>query len=116
MRDLAIQAAGGIAMLTAIVHGVLGETKIFARAHIEPAWIKLMLRLIWQCGTVAWIAFGVLLLAAPYMGSDAARLWIAGAAIGTYSVAALSNAWATRGRHVGWMALTVASALAFVGA
>jgi hypothetical protein len=116
MRDLAIQAAGGIAILTAIVHGVLGETKIFAKARIEPAWIKLMLRLIWQCGTVAWVGFGVLLVAAPYMGSDVARLWIAGVAIGTYSVAAIGNAWVTRGRHVGWMAMTVASALALVGA
>ncbi len=116
MRDLAIQAAGGIAILTAIVHGVLGETKIFAKAHIEPAWIKLMLRLIWQCGTVAWVGFGVLLVAAPHMGSDVARLWIAGAAIGTYSVAAVSNAWVTRGRQVGWVAMTVASALALVGA
>lgn len=116
MRDLAIQAAGGFAILVALIHGVLGETKIFAQARIEPAWIKLMLRLIWQCGTVAWVGFGVLLVAAPYMGSEMARLWIAGAAIGTYSVAAVSNAWATRGRHVGWMAMAAVSALALVGA
>ncbi|MBI3197427.1 MAG: hypothetical protein HYZ40_07945 [Rhodospirillales bacterium] len=116
MRDLAMQAAGGIAILTAIIHGVLGETKIFAQARIEPAWIKLMLRLIWQCGTVAWVGFGVLLVAAPYMGSEAARLWIAGAAVGAYGVGAISNAWVTRGRHIGWVAMTVASVLALAGA
>ncbi|CAN0507671.1 unnamed protein product, partial [Phaeothamnion confervicola] len=81
MRDLAMQAAGGIAILTAIIHGVLGETKVFAHARIEPARIRLLLRLIWQCGTVAWIGFGVLLVAAPYMGSEAARLWITGATV-----------------------------------
>lgn len=116
MRDLAIQVAGGIAILAAIVHGVLGETKIFAKARIEPAWIRLMLRLIWQCGTVAWIGFGILLVAAPYMGSEIARLWIVGAAIGTYGVAAFGNAWATRGRHIGWMAMAVACGLALAGA
>ena len=104
MRDLAMQAAGGLAVLTAAIHGVLGETT------------GLLLRLIWQCGTVAWIGFGVLLAATPYMGSEAARLWIGGAAIATYSVAAIGNAWVTRGRHVGWMAMMAVSVLALVGA
>ena len=116
MRDLAMQAAGGIAILAAITHGILGETKIFAQARIEPAWIRLMLRLIWQCGTVAWVGFGILLVAAPYMGSEAARLWIAGTAVGTYGVGAIGNAWVTRGHHIGWMAMTVVSVLALAGA
>lgn len=116
MRDLAMQAAGGLAILTAAIHGVLGETKVFARARIEPARTRLLLRLIWQCGTVAWIGFGVLLAATPYMGSEAARLWIGGAAIATYSVAGIGNAWVTRGRHVGWMAMMAVSVLALVGA
>ena len=116
MRDLAIQTAGGIAILTAIIHGILGETKIFAKARIEPAWIRLLLRLIFQCSTVAWIGFGVLLIAAPYMGSERARLWIVGAAVAAYGAGAIGNAWATRGRHVGWMAMMAVSGLALVGA
>ncbi len=53
MRDLAIQAAGGLAILAAVIHGVLGETKVFARARIEPARTRLLIRLVWQCGTAA---------------------------------------------------------------
>jgi hypothetical protein len=116
MRDLAIQAAGGLAILAAVVHGVLGETRIFARARIEPARIRLLLRLVWQCGAVAWVGFGVLLLAVPYMDSQSARLWIAGAAVATYGGGAIGNAWATRGRHFGWMILTAVSVLALAGA
>ncbi len=116
MRDLALQAAGSLAILAAVIHGVLGETRVFARTRIEPARARLLLRLVWQCGTVAWIALGVLLVAAPSIGSVPARLWIAGAGVAVYGLAAIANAWATRGRHFGWMALTAVSVLALVGA
>ena len=76
MRDLLLQAAGLLAILVSIAHGVLGETRVFARATVEPPRLRTLLRLVWQAGTVAWIAGGVLLLAAPAMGSDAARHWI----------------------------------------
>src|ERR1700752_3792104 len=76
MRDLLLQAAGVIAILVSIVHGVLGETKVFARATIEPRRLRTLIRLVWQAGTLAWIAGGVLLVAAPWMGSDTARHWI----------------------------------------
>ena len=115
MRDLAIQAAGCLAVLAAVVHGVLGETKVFANARIEPAGAKLLLRLVWQCSAVAWIGLGVLLIAAPYMASDAARGWIVGAATGTYGLGALANAWATKGRHFGWMVLAAVVVLAIAG-
>jgi hypothetical protein len=116
MRDLAIQAAGCLAILAAVIHGVLGETKVFARARIEPARTRLLIRLVWQCGTAAWIGLGILLVAAPSMDSGPARLWIVGAGAAVFALAAVCNAWATRGRHFGWMVLTVVSMLALVGA
>jgi hypothetical protein len=115
MRDLMIQAAGGVAVLAAIVHGVLGETKIFAKAQIEPAWIKLLIRLVWQCGAVAWAAIGVLLVVVPYMASEEARHWIIAMAIVTFGLGALGNAWATGGRHFGWMVLALSCVLALMG-
>ncbi len=115
MRDLAIHAAGGFAVLAATLHGVLGETRIFAKAHIEPARIKLMLRLVWQCSTVAWIGLGVLLTVTPHMASDAARHWIIAIAVATFGFGAVANAWATGGRHFGWMALTVVCVLVLAG-
>ena len=76
MRDLLLQCSGVAAIAVALIHGVLGETKVFARATIEPARLRTLIRLVWQAGTVAWIGGGVLLIAAPSMASEPARHWI----------------------------------------
>ncbi|HZD77115.1 MAG TPA: hypothetical protein VE218_08925, partial [Acidobacteriaceae bacterium] len=99
----------------ALIHGVLGETKVFARATIQPTQVRNLIRLVWQAGTVAWIGGGVLLIAAPWLGSDPARHWIVATMSGVFAFAALANAWATRGRHFGWMALSAVVALAVAG-
>ena len=36
MRDLLLQYSGAAAIVVALIHGMLGETKVFARATIEP--------------------------------------------------------------------------------
>jgi hypothetical protein len=115
MRDLLLQAAGVAAIAVAVIHGVLGETKVLARATIQPARLRLLIRLVWQAGTVAWIGGGVLLLAAPLMGSDTARHWIVVTLACVFAFAAMANALATRGRHFGWLALTGVVALALAG-
>ena len=76
MRDLLLQCSGFAAIAVALIHGVLGETKVFARATIEPPRLRTLIRLVWQAGTVAWIGGGVLLIAAPWMASEPARHWI----------------------------------------
>src|SRR5262249_50007842 len=67
---------------------------------------------VWQCSTIAWIAGGVLLIAASLLASDAARHWIIATVGGMYAFGAIANAYATRGRHFGWMALGAVTALA----
>lgn len=115
MRDLLLQGAGVAAIAVAIIHGILGETKVFARARIEPERLRTLIRLVWQASTVAWIGGGVLLLAAPWMASTAARHWIVVTMVCVFAFAALGNALATRGRHVGWMALSAVIAMAVAG-
>jgi hypothetical protein len=115
MRDLVLQCAGVAAIIVSIIHGVLGETKVFARATIEPARLRTLLRLVWQCSTVAWLGGGVLLIAAPYVASDAARHWIVATVAATYAFGAMANAYATRGKHFGWMAMGTVTALAAAG-
>src|ERR1700721_2139652 len=78
MRDLLLQCSGLAAIAVALIHGVLGETKVFARATIEPRRLRTLLRLVWQAGTVAWIGGGVLLVAAPWLASEPARHWVVG--------------------------------------
>ena len=115
MRDLALQAAGMLAILTAIIHGAIAELKVFARAQIEPRGTRRLLRLIWQASTIDWIALGILLIATPALGSDVARRSIVALAVVVYGYAALGNAIATRGRHVGWLLMASVVTLALVG-
>jgi hypothetical protein len=63
MRDIILQCAGVAAVAVALIHGVLGETKVFARATIQPESLRTLIRLVWQAGTVAWIGGAVLLIA-----------------------------------------------------
>ncbi|HML12531.1 MAG TPA: hypothetical protein VK456_04455 [Xanthobacteraceae bacterium] len=115
MRDLALQAAGLLAIAVAIAHGAIAELQVFTRAHIEPRGTRRLLRLIWQASTVDWIGIGVLLIAAPWLGSAAARQWIVAVAVVVYGYAAIGNAVASRGRHVGWVLMSCAIGLALAG-
>jgi len=115
MRDILLQCSGAVAVAVSLIHGVLGETKVFARATIEPPRLRTLIRLVWQAGTVAWIGGGVLLIAAPWMASDPARHWIAATLAVVFGFAAFANAWATRGQHFGWMAMSAVVALAVAG-
>src|SRR5712672_2303604 len=111
MRDLLLQCSGVAAIAVALIHGVLGETKVFARATIEPPRLRNLIRLVWQAGTVAWIGGGVLLIAAPWMASEPARHWIVATTAVVFGFAALCNAIALRGRHFGWVAIRTARSM-----
>jgi hypothetical protein len=115
MRDLLLQCSGLAAVAVAVIHGILGETKVFAHATIEPVRLRTLIRLVWQASTAAWIGGGVLLIAAPAMASEPARHWIVATLACVFAFAALANALATRGRHFGWMVLSAVVALAVAG-
>jgi hypothetical protein len=101
---LFLYASGALGLAMAFVHGLLGETRVFARARIEPERLGRLIRGVWHCSAVALASVVVLLIVAPWMGSQMARHWIVSAADGFGAVA---NAWAMRGRHFGWAALAV---------
>jgi hypothetical protein len=114
LRDLALQSAGVLAILLAIAHGAIGELRVFARARIEPQRARTLLHLIFQATTVDWIAIAVLLIAAPWLGPQA-RPWIIAVAVVVYGYAAVGNAVASRGRHVGWVLMSCVLALTLIG-
>ena len=115
MRDLALQVAGVLAILVAIAHGAVGELRVFAKARIEPQWTRNLLRGVWQASTIDWIGIGILLIAAPSLGSQVARQWVIAVAVVVYGYAAVGNAVATRGRHVGWCLMSGVIVLALMG-
>jgi hypothetical protein len=115
MRDLALQAAGALAIFVAIAHGAIAELRVFAKARIEPRGTRKLLRLIWQASTVDWIGIGVLLIATPWLGSQVARQWIIAVAVLVYGYAAVGNALVTRRPHLGWIGMSCAVALALAG-
>ena len=115
MRDVLLQCSGLAAIAAALIHGVIGQTKVFPRITIEPQRLRTLLRLVRQASTVAWIGGGVLLLAAPSMSSDQARHWIVATLACVFAFAAFANAWATRGKHFGWMVLGAVVVMAVAG-
>jgi len=116
MRDLALQAAGALAILVAIAHAALVERRVFAKAHIEPRHARRLLHLVCQASTVDWIGLGILLIVAPWLGSQTARNWVVAVAVLVYGYALVANALAVRGPHPGWILMSCVVALALAGA
>ena len=115
MRDLALKAAGVLAILVAIAHGMTAELQVFPRARIESQRTRRLLRFVWQASTVGWIGLAIFLIAAPAFGSQAARQWIIAVAVLVYGYAAVGNAVVTGGRHFGWVLMVGVLALALIG-
>lgn len=117
--DIALIAAGSIGAVTAVIHGVLTQRFLVrplelaaaggARPLSEP-----LLRLIgplMHFSTYAWLLAGLALIVAALWLPTGPRLTVIAAVGAAYLFGAAGNAWATRGRHPGWMLLAVSLAL-----
>src|SRR5436309_14464717 len=102
MRDLVLQCAGVAGIAVALIHGALGETKVFAKATIQPESLRTLIRLVWQAGTVAWSGGGLLLIAAPSFGSGSARHSSVVTTVAGYACAAAANCWRSRACGLCW--------------
>jgi hypothetical protein len=115
MRNLFLFASGTLGLVASVVHGVLSETWVFKRVRIEPEQLRALVRGVWHCSTVDWAGVAVLLIAAPWMGSQMARNFIVGVAVVVYGYAAIVNAWTLQFRGFGWALLAGVVALAVAG-
>jgi hypothetical protein len=52
MRDVLLQCSGVAAIAAALIHGLIGELKIFPRITIEPARLATLIR--WSGRPVPW--------------------------------------------------------------
>lgn len=117
-NDLALVAAGALGMLTAGVHGIAMQRHIVvplkgllkAGVELRGAGKRLVVPLL-HVSTLAWFVGGALLIWAGLRAQHETQVIIS-ATVGTlYLQAAVVNAWATRGRHPGWMVMAAAVAL-----
>jgi hypothetical protein len=115
MRDLSLYMAGVLAIGVAIAHGLIAELRVFNTARIEPGRTRRLLRMVWQASTIDWIALGLLLAATPEFDSQTARRWVIAVAAAAFAYAAIGNAVATRGRHVGWILMCAVVVLTLLG-
>lgn len=117
LQDYALIAAGLVGSLTAIIHGVLTQRfmvapldKIAADNHVSGQIRRLNTALL-HYSTASWLACGLALIAAALWFDESARLVTALFVGGHFLYGAIGNAWATRGRHPGWMLMAIAIAL-----
>lgn len=113
MNSLALQAAGILAILSAVGHGVLGD-RMLKNQPIEPQHIKNFIRFCYQFGSVGWLAGGVILLLISAEVVEAQQ-WLVYVLASIYGFGAAVNAWFTRGKHFGWVMLLAVVVLAIVG-
>ncbi len=106
--------SGVLGMVIACIHGWLGEKRVVAPAAHPSRAAKRVMHAIMFLSAVYWFIGGAALTLAPLMDASQKGLiiWIVSA---MYTSGAAANFWATRGRHFGWMLLTLATGLAIVG-
>ncbi|HMJ93951.1 MAG TPA: hypothetical protein VK472_07615 [Allosphingosinicella sp.] len=117
-HDLALALAGIIGSCVALVHGLLVQRlmvrtieKAFSAGGPVPRPIRRLVPPLLHFSTIVWLLGGLVLVVAALRFGPDARL-ATGLLVGaTFLFGAVVNAWATRGRHPGWMLMALAVAL-----
>lgn len=119
-NDLALVAAGAVAVITATIHGRLLDPLIVTpllRGGVDGmrASAKALVRPLLHVSTVDWMLGGIALIGTGLWIEGPGRLAV-GLLVGAQLLyAAAANAWGTRGRHPGWMLMAGAIVLIAAG-
>lgn len=118
----ALIAAGIVGSVTAIIHGVLIERlmvrpfdAILAGDRRVSLVIRRLVSPLLHYSTVSWFLGGLVLIAAALWFGAEARLATGLMVGGHFLYGLLGNAWATGGRHPGWMLLALSVGLIAYG-
>lgn len=119
-HDAAMGMAGIIGCGVALVHGVLTQ-RLMVRPFEQlaagnvSAPIRRLVPPLLQFSTYNWFLGGLALIVAAQILGDEARM-ATGLLVGcSYLFGAVGNAWATRGRHPGWLLYAIAVILIAYG-
>ena len=118
MQHIALTLAGLIGGATAIFHGIVTQRlmvnpidrRLSDAAGVSPT-IRRIVPPLLHYSTYSWLIGGVALVIAANIAGTETRLSVGLLVGATFLYAAVANAWATRGRHPGWMLMAVAVAL-----
>ena len=121
-QNAALALAGVLGSATAVVHGILTQKLMVKPIEAflpdnkrASAPIRRLVPLLLHFSTVSWFLGGLTLIAAALWWGNDTKLTI-GLSVGSlYLFGAVANAWATRGRHPGWMLMAAAVLLIGVG-
>jgi len=118
LPDVALIAAGAIGCAVAVIHAVLVHrfiaapvSRLMATEQRFPRRTIRMVASLLQFSTFAWVLGGLALIYVAVFGGVQAR-WTAGLLTAAlYLYGAVGNAWASRGRHPGWILMVIATLL-----
>ncbi len=116
--DWAFVAAGCTGSFVAVFHGVVTQKRMIEPILSQisfPESTRRLIPLLLHFSTLCWFFGGIALIAIPFVLETQAALTTA-AFVGTfYSIGAVGNLWGTKGRHPGWILLSLAAALIVYG-
>lgn len=110
MRDIFLIGAGAIGAGAALIHGYLTQ-RVLVKQACDPAVfasqpLRRLTAILLQFSTFNWLAGGIALILAAEMGLEARRTISLFVGI-NYGFAVIGNAWATGGRHIGWVVYAI---------
>jgi len=121
-QDIVLASGGALGAIVSIIHGVLTQRFMvepidaaLARESSIRGSIRRLNAALLHVSTFAWFVGGLFVVAALWLGDEARLVVCALVGLG-YLYAAILNCWATRGRHPGWMLMSVTLVLIVVGA
>ena len=100
-------------MLCGVIHGYSGAMKVVRPIENIRASTKRVLSVVMTLSAIYWIAAGAIVAAGPLLTDHDRRIALS-VAVAIYGTAAAANYWANRGRHFGWILLSLAAALALL--
>jgi hypothetical protein len=121
-HDAALILAGVIGTCVAVVHGVLVQRlmvgplgRVTFPDRRSAATIKRLAPMLLHFSTICWFLGGLVLMAAAIWFEPQVRFTTALFVGCFFLYGAVGNFWGTRGRHPGWMLMTVAVMLIAAG-
>ncbi len=115
LTDTLLVAGGSLGIFVSFVHGFIGETKVARLATHPQISSKRVIHALIFLSAVYWFLGGTLIVAAPFLLDKSATLLSAIIVCTMYGTGAAGNFWATKGNHIGWVLLAIATALIALG-